>query len=686
MSYGSFFQPSFRGASADEEWQAALDMPLSTASTFWESTKAGVLESFGAGTAIRELSLPDEAPTKPEMMLEPAEGGEPVLVPDTPQMRRRMAVAPESTLRPETDVELGARREKVGALDQDAYKNSPYFREDIPWDAGMTEERAAALATMYDVKKVREYYGQKRPITAFLGNLAGQAIDPINYIPIAGPAVRAANVARFGRVAGEAATASLDAALNTGIFGLATRDTRRSFGDDVSWQTTVSEIATAALIGGAFGSVAGVLGRRADAKAKVELETKLATLKNTQEARIALNEAIGGLVNDGEVRLSPNAAGPIERVAREVSAQSYQLRAVDPGEEAIPSGQIERVASSVGPAGKLPARPRSLLDFLAGEGGIKDDAGDLAAIGVTRKFIPGRGTLIRKSGMELDKAREAAAQAGYFDHIYGTADEAAEKSTVRDLLDLIDQESRGTPAYSMQEQARVQAVQDYEAAIANRDDYKEFVADLAKTLNDMEIGVAVDDAILARATDIMIQEKLSPLDAFDRAVLEDEARFEASLAERGISYRGNEKFADIPFFDEPSGLDASARGIAGRAEQNGLAGGRAGNEAYRGQSAGLGANARAAVDLSAARPDPIPEGRRQAEATIAKPDDYKALAAQYRVDPESGAYLEEGEVRQLQDEGRLSAEDIGELDAGQQTFENGVSWGEALKAAVNCLI
>jgi hypothetical protein len=47
----------------------------------------------------------------------------------------------------------------------------------------MTDDRAAALAEMDDTAKVREFYAQKRPVTAFIGNLAGSATDPINYFP-----------------------------------------------------------------------------------------------------------------------------------------------------------------------------------------------------------------------------------------------------------------------------------------------------------------------------------------------------------------------------------------------------------------------------------------------------------------------------------------------------------------------
>lgn len=678
--------PTYRGASPNEQFNAAFDMPLSVSSTLGEQFKGGILDSLGLGTGIREAQLPDEAPTEPTVTMQGPDG-QAITLPDTPQMRRRATVQ-GIDLQPETPDQFAQRRRDVGSLNEDQFKASQYFREGVKWDMGMTEDRAAALAEAYDAKKVREYFASKRPFTAFVGNLAGQAIDPINYIPIAGPAVKAANVAKFGRIGGGLATGSLDAAANTALASAATFDVRKSMGDDITWQSTVTDIALAGLIGSAFGTVGGVFDARRSARlgeAMKAAEDRLSTLKNVQEARVALNGAIDGLARGEDVALPANAAETIDRVTREV-LPTYELRPVPVGEDAIPAGQVSRVIASTTDVGPRPSRPRPLLDFLAGEGGIKDDSGDLDAIGVKRKFVPGRGALVRKTGMELDKAREAAAQAGYFDHIYGTADDAAEKSTVRDLLDLIDQETRGTPAYSMQESARLQAIQDYEAAIANREDYKMFVSELAKTLNELEIGVAVDDNVLARATDIMVQERLSPLDAFDRAVLEDEARFEASLAERGISYRDSDKFSEIPFFDEPSRADDAAGRSAGRAQQDSRTGRRGANEADSRQSSGSRADAFKGIDQSQARPEPAPDGIRDAESRVAKTESLMETAEQYRVDSEDGSFIEQADIDQVRTEGRLTADDEADLADAQQTFDNGVAYGEALKAVAGCFI
>lgn len=313
--------PTYRGASREELLDAAMEQPLSITSTMLESAKKEALETYGLGTVIRGAQLPEEAPTTEGVVVGPE--GSQITVPDSPTLRRRITAFGElANVRPETAPELQQRRTDMGALDEDQYKASPYFRESIPYDPGMTETRAAALASMDDAKKVREFYAQKRPIAAFIGGLAGQALDPINYVPIAGPAVKAAAVARFGKVGGAAAASALDAAANTAIFGIGTAGERAKFGDDVSWQSTVSQIATAAMIGSAFGAISGAVGKRVDARLVSEAETRLSTLKTTQEARIALNEGIDALVRGEDVRLSPNSTDPIARVAGDVAKTS----------------------------------------------------------------------------------------------------------------------------------------------------------------------------------------------------------------------------------------------------------------------------------------------------------------------------------------------------------------------------
>jgi len=73
----------------------------------------------------------------------------------------------------------------------------------------------------------------------------------------------------------------------------------------------------------------------------------------------------------------------------------------------------------------------SLIEFIRSKGGLKDSGGELKSRDV-------KGGIIRKNGMEFDRAREAAVESGYL----------PEESTISDFLDALDAELRGKPRYS----------------------------------------------------------------------------------------------------------------------------------------------------------------------------------------------------------------------------------------------
>lgn len=79
----------------------------------------------------------------------------------------------------------------------------------------------------------------------------------------------------------------------------------------------------------------------------------------------------------------------------------------------------------------------SLVDFLRMRG-IQDAGGELAALGVDEGLRPFERKMVQEGGLPLDRAREAAVEAGYL----------PEGSDIRALLDSIDAERRGAAVYS----------------------------------------------------------------------------------------------------------------------------------------------------------------------------------------------------------------------------------------------
>jgi hypothetical protein len=147
---------------------------------------------------------------------------------------------------------------------------------------------------------------------------------------------------------------------------------------------------------------------------------------------------------------APTAAAP--PVAPAPSAGAVEPTATEAAPEPEPA--VTAPSKRNGPASRDP-NTFSLLEFLASRGGIRNDDAlieDLkGSFGGKNKFIPGFGQLIRSPGevstaafksgrraaLSLDAAREAAIEDGYLPR----------DASINDLLEAIDQETRGARVY-----------------------------------------------------------------------------------------------------------------------------------------------------------------------------------------------------------------------------------------------
>jgi hypothetical protein len=163
------------------------------------------------------------------------------------------------------------------------------------------------------------------------------------------------------------------------------------------------------------------------------------------------------------------------------------------------------------------ARPEStwsLLEFLASRGGVRP-SGEMATIlGGKPKLVPGFGPLVRKTGMALDRALEAAIEAGYFvepGHLHGGANER----TVNDLLDAIDREARGQRHYRIGSEP--------EAAESRADRLDAIEREVHGALADIGIDPNTEPSgRLARVIEIMDREGAhDAAEAYERAIMEE---------------------------------------------------------------------------------------------------------------------------------------------------------------------
>lgn len=241
----------------------------------------------------------------------------------------------------------------------------------------------------------------------------------------------------------------------------------------------------------------------------------------------------------------------------------------------------------------------SLNEFLASRGGIDPTdplIGDVHhSIGASNKFVPGFGHLVRKGGMRLDQAREAAVEAGYI-HDNGAIGPGQAESTIKSLLDAVDGELRGNRVYRAGHEPDAKHNAEQHRADIEREAHG--------ALTDEGIE-GVPDKTFARVVEIMEREgERDALVAYERAVME-ETHYGAEAGE-------NERVPDaIPGWDLPH--DAGTAPGAGRA-------------AAEGGERDAGGAARATGTGDRAAPGQKPDWQRLADAKRSDDDDLIAAS------------------------------------------------------------
>jgi hypothetical protein len=208
-------------------------------------------------------------------------------------------------------------------------------------------------------------------------------------------------------------------------------------------------------------------------------------------------------------------------------------------EDLVAEHQMQR-ARAKGLRGRAAADPRtwSLFEYLASKGGLKPDPELRAIFGNDRgPFVPGFGPLLRRSGATLDEALTRAKEGGYLidandlqhvAHTDLTPTQMGKEATLtpRDLLDHIDDESRGRKVYRP----------DHEQSTGYDPEQEKHII-LGALEHELEASGAkvgdIDPALLDRTVEIVHREGVSDvLEAYERAIMEDAERYDATADER----------------------------------------------------------------------------------------------------------------------------------------------------------
>ncbi|MET3601053.1 hypothetical protein [Martelella mangrovi] len=400
------------------------------------------------------------------------------------------------------------------------------------------EDDAKALARNMDEEAAKTFAAARGPAKwlAMFGGRAGAMFnDPIQTgaLVFGGGAGAARTVT--GRILTTAASEALvNAAVQTATEPFVQR-WRAEAGLESGWGEAAKNVAFAGLFGAALGGAGragaeglAALGRSAEARAAARraLANDPATPEASRRALAGDREAAAAVLEPMRANLPAEARGALDALegerlfgnqkppaARSAYHDSVSANAIAAAQENRPfrfepdTEQVRRIVDQLAPETTAPARTaeQPIDEFLMRRGGVKDYKGEMAALGLDKAARPFVGRLVREGGDTLDNARLAAAEAGYFDHLYGTADQAAEKSTIGDLLDALDNASRTQTAQP--------------AADTERRAVEGLVHDIIA-----DAGPGVDDAVIIRAAERAVSENLPARDALARTLEAPDAR------------------------------------------------------------------------------------------------------------------------------------------------------------------
>ena len=177
-------------------------------------------------------------------------------------------------------------------LTEDEWRDSEYFREDIPYQENMSEARAGSYSDNYDMRRFRDSLIDKSPvggrsIIGFGAMLAAQALDPINYIPMLGAAGKARMIAKLGKMGGRVSIGASEAMLGAMATEPYLIHSLAAQGEDVGWTDAVVDIIFSAGIGSLFGGGSALLRKR-----RLNNTRKRVAKSDRQQMALSLEKAL----------------------------------------------------------------------------------------------------------------------------------------------------------------------------------------------------------------------------------------------------------------------------------------------------------------------------------------------------------------------------------------------------------
>lgn len=249
--------------------------------------------------------------------------------------------------------------ERVQPFESEAdWRASDAWRPGLEFDPSLSRAAMRTKARIFDENAVRRDVMQRRDagvVDSALGfgaAMLGTALDPVNFVPIAGPAWRAAQIARFGSIGGRAVVGASEAAVGNALVSPLVLASQARFGDDVGVADVALDVAMGAAIGSLFGAGSGLYARWRGRDA-----TLVARQREQAAAARTLDEAATAIAEGRAPKVDPRLVAEVEKLKGIAArAESERLAAERRAEAATRQADAAGRMADVAPGAEVEVR------------------------------------------------------------------------------------------------------------------------------------------------------------------------------------------------------------------------------------------------------------------------------------------------------------------------------------------
>lgn len=147
------------------------------------------------------------------------------------------------------------------AISKEEWPNHEYYREGMEWEEGLTPVAAKYRAEFYDSRRSREAILAKQTtaqkVAGFGVQMGVGLVDPVNFIPLVGPAMKAKAIGQLGSVAGRMLVSGAEAGIGNLGANLFVGPELKRRGEDITLEDYAWDTLIGTGVGALFGGVGG---------------------------------------------------------------------------------------------------------------------------------------------------------------------------------------------------------------------------------------------------------------------------------------------------------------------------------------------------------------------------------------------------------------------------------------------